>query len=107
MTATLITLGILAFAAAYLVIGWTLAMRDMPNAWSRARREWAIEEHVRDSVRAQTLLLVFGWPVLFPLGEFLSRLDSAMTERDPRVLKRRLDERDRRIAELERELEIR
>lgn len=60
--------GVLVNAFAYLATGWFLAVRDMPNAWERARREWDDSSAFAwEYVYTQSRRLMLGWIVIVPL----------------------------------------
>lgn len=86
--------------AAYLLIGWRVAVRDIPNAWTRARRSW-YGTTARQSVQAQTFALILFWPVLGPVRWMEHTID----ENDPKAVQERLTAQERRTAELEAELD--
>lgn len=107
MTGWLVAAIVLASIAAYLAMGWWLAMRDLPQAQIRARRHWHYNDTIRSSVKEQTVSMCLVWPVLSPLRAFSCRLDEAIDARDPDLLAAKVAERDQRIAQLERELGMR
>jgi hypothetical protein len=90
--------------AAYLVAGWRIAIRNLPRAWAAARRFWKMDDSIRGSVKAQTVVMILFWPVYLPALAIGRRLDSAVDAGDPQALREKLAERDARIAQLEREL---
>lgn len=100
----------------YLMIGWKLAKRDLPNAWVRARKRWN-EYMARDSVKWQTAAMVMGWPILGLIRYLIKIFSEAITEYDPQEAERKAKEREREqqeaieegkatIARLERELGV-
>lgn len=92
--------------AAYFAVGVLLAVRDIPNAWDRARRGWQFHETQRSSARMQTFCTALAWPVLVPLRYVTTRLGQIVDERDPETLRAQLNDRERVIADLERELGV-
>lgn len=92
--------------SAYLLLGWRLALRALPRAWEKARRAWHYDDFALGSVKAQTLTMVLAWPVLLPVRAISDTMDRVVDEADPKVLARKLREREARIRELERELGI-
>lgn len=47
---------------AYLIIGYALAIRNLPRAWQLARIKWQSKAYIRESVQSQTIAMVLGWP---------------------------------------------
>lgn len=97
----------LAGVAAYLAVGWRMAVRGLPVAWANARREWHLEATIRGSVKAQTICMLLFWPVFLTVRAVSARLGTVIDAGDPVRLKAQVAERDARIAEMERELGIR
>lgn len=97
----------LAAVIAYLLTGWRLAVRDIPQAWVRARRDWLEETNQRGSVKIQTAGMFLFWPALTVARMMSDRLGRVVDAGDPKRLAAQIAERDRRIAELESELGIR
>jgi hypothetical protein len=91
---------------AYLMLGGVLAVRALPRAWRRARQIWHFDGSTRDSVKAQTLVMVFAWPLLLLVRAISDTVDQVIDEADPKVLAGKLRDREARIRELERELGI-
>jgi hypothetical protein len=110
MTALLIVVGGVAYLTAYFAIGWHLAKRDLPSQWERARLAYSpkrygqdfSEKRAREIVTSGTLVTLFWWPFRLPyirVANMAARFDPQRIEAD-RV------EQEKRIAELERELQI-
>lgn len=99
MIALLITLGSI---AAYLIVGWWIAVWDAPSLLARMREQnpgW------RDSkVRAEARPIAYGilaaWPLCLPYLVMARRIDKV----DPARLKEKIAQQEREIAELERKL---
>jgi hypothetical protein len=89
---------------AYLFVGWRIAMNQLPAAWTRARKEWHAEDMRRGSVRGQTTAVLFFWPLVLTARAIRGHLDQVIDARDPVALAAKITERDRRIAQLERDL---
>lgn len=106
MTALIIVGIVVASLVAYLGVGWALAKRDLVNAWARARRDWYSKNSIRASVKTQTVAFTLLWPFVAPIRAFSTRLESVVTRGDPAELRRQLADRERHIANLERELGI-
>lgn len=124
MEALYIIVCVLGGLAAYGFVGWKFAVTDMPNAWTRARKQWTSRDLVESSVRAQSIFMVLFWPVLAPIRVFAMALNKTMRETDPKVLRERLKaqevqarlneatqrmeifKRDQEIDRLERELKV-
>jgi hypothetical protein len=106
VTALWTILGIAAYLAIYHTLGWHLARRDLPNAWRRARTDWHSGEVIKESVRAQTMCMILLWPVLAPARSLWGRFAQTVDATDPRERERKLAEREKRIAQLERQLGI-
>src|SRR5699024_12650418 len=98
----------------YFTIGANSAWKLLPQRWEKARlkneTEWRgmkgtpiIERWIRQDVMAKTLGVLAVWPIMIAIHFFTTAVDSA----DPRARKREMDEREKRIRELERELGIR
>jgi len=107
MTADLLILAAVLAALAYLATGWHLARKRLPQAWANARDRWTIPEYARSSVRWQTAWMILFWLVLLPCRSLMAHADQVLAAGDPQELERGIRERDRRIAELERETGIR
>ena len=90
----------------YLVVGWQIAVHEIPVAWTRAREEWYSEDLQRESVCWQTIRVFFLWPVIFTVRRIRRRFDQAIDAGDPVALAAKVAERDQRIAQLERDLGI-
>lgn len=107
MSALVITL---ASIAAYFAVGWSLAKWDMPRVWTAARGEWSHDSSARESVVMCSLLTLAFWPVRLPLVLLWRSISHAVDRNDPSVveadLRQQVDDRDRRITQLERELGI-
>ena len=91
----------------YLVIGWQLAVHELPAVWAWAREEWYSEDLQRENVCKQTIRIFFFWPVIFASGAIRSRFDQFIDAGDPVGLAAKVADRDRRIAQLEHDLGIR
>jgi hypothetical protein len=102
----LVLAAVLAVAAAYLFAGWRIAMSQLPRAWETARQTWYAEDNIRSSVREQTWCMAFFWPLIMPSRVLSRRMDARIDRGDPVALARKVADRDRRIAQLERELGI-
>jgi hypothetical protein len=107
---------------AYLFIGWRLAIRRLPALWEEARRT-EIDAYpnilaacpyrapsmlaaARSQVRDRTMGLIFFWPLIFTARAVRGRLDQAIDAGDSVGLAAKVAARDRRIAQLERDLGI-
>jgi hypothetical protein len=106
MTVASILIVALVCVVVHLVVGVRVAAGKSPAMWAAARERWTINEYVRSSVRARTLAMVLLWPALLPLGWLSGQLDQFADQGDPRLIREQVRQRDRRIAELERELGI-
>jgi hypothetical protein len=102
MTVALIVVGVVAYLTAYFAIGWTLAKRDLPHLWERARGRRHSKGVIASEVNSGTVLTLLFWPLRMPFI-FAAR---AATRFDPEVIEAERREQERRIAELERELRI-
>lgn len=102
MTALLIVVGVAAYLTAYFAIGWRLAQRDLPNLWARARRRWDYDKIAVGEVHSGTVLTTLFWPIRLPFVMAATVADRF----DPKVVEAKRREQEKRIAELERELEI-
>lgn len=91
MTGVFVLTCITAYLAGYFTVGWRLARRDLPNAWRRARREWASESSIRDSVRWQTICTTLWWPLILPTRAVRDQLDQVAAAGDPEALKQELE----------------
>jgi hypothetical protein len=98
---------VLAAIAAYLTAGAAIARRHLPRAWAKARDFWCESGNIRGSVKAQTIAMFLLWPVMLAGLAVTGRLDHVIDAADPVMLARKIGERDRRIAQLEREAGIR
>lgn len=98
MNALVIAIGVTACLAAYFYVGWRLMRWDMPALWKRAARSYSTNSQA-NSGAALTLLF---WPLRLP---FLIAMDTAANF-DPKRIEAELRESEKRIRELERELEI-
>ena len=98
----------------YFTIGAYSAWKLLPQRWEKARlkneTEWrgmegtpSIERWIRQDVMAKTLGVLAVWPIMIAIHFFTTAVDSA----DQRARKREMDEREKRIRDLERELGIR
>ncbi len=96
----------LATVVAYFACGVYWAKRDLPRAVERAREDWHYENSIRESVRIQTACMILFWPAVFMVRAFSSAVDAAASRVDPEKLKQEIAERDKKIAEMERELGI-
>lgn len=100
--------GVIAFAAllAWLAAGRAIALRRMPAIWRKARAAWHFEDSIRGSVRGQVVCTVIAWPLVLLTAAVTVRIDRMADQGDPVELRRKVAERDRRIAQLERDLGI-
>jgi hypothetical protein len=106
----------------YLVIGWQIAMHELPALWEEARRTeidaypnllaacpWrapGMLAAARSQVRDRTMGLIFFWPVIFAARAVQGRFDQAIDAGDSVGLAAKVAERDQRIAQLEHDLGI-
>lgn len=91
-------IGSLLVSYLYLRIGGTLARRQLPHMWDKARATWYSDENRYNSVRAQFTFQVLLWPMFA-----LSRHCAGITDLrlgDPDYMRQR-------IAMLEKEAGIR
>jgi hypothetical protein len=98
---------VLVSVAVYLLWGWHLAMTQLPVSRAIAFAEWSSERSRRSSLRQQTACIALFWPLMMPFRVARTRLDEAIDGRDPVALAAKVAERDRYIAQLEREAGIR
>lgn len=106
----------IAAVAAYLLLGWHLAVRDLPRLWQAARAAHGdpddrvtgglSQKHALAEVKACTVLMVLFWPARIPAVSLNSRLASMATDHDPREAERKVAEQADYIRRLERELDI-
>lgn len=113
MTVALIVLGVVAYLTAYLCVGWRLMKWDMPALWERARKSNGIgvsgkfhdelfEKFVISEAHSGAVSTLLFWPIRLP---FL--LAMAVADRmDPKRVEEQIRQNEARIAELERELQI-
>jgi hypothetical protein len=93
---------VLASIVAYFVVGYLLAVRDMPDLWARARKSWSTEDTQRSSVHMASAMTFLFWPFRWPFVLLFNTADRV----DPQRLQEEVEERDRKIADLERQLRI-
>lgn len=107
MSALIIAAIAVASIAAYLFTGYRIAIRQLPQAWAIARQVWSGDgTYTRGSVRQQTGCMIFFWPLILLGRRVRLRMDVLIDTGDPVALARKVAERDKRIAQLERELGI-
>ena len=106
MIAAAMLAAVLAALLAWLAAGMAIARRRMPVIWRKARAAWHFEDSIRGSVRGQVACTVIAWPVVLLTAVLTTRIDRLADQGDPVTLARQVAERDRRIAQLERELGI-
>jgi hypothetical protein len=105
MLASMTIAGIVIVAVgAYLLAGWRIAVSQLPRAWAVARRDWPEARSQRGSVKAMTFFMFLGWPYYLAYLRISARLGEVADAGDPVALAAKVAERDRRIAQLEREL---
>lgn len=107
MTALVVVAIVLGCIAAYLLAGWRIAMKHLPQSRAQAIQAWSSEQNRRESVRARTACILFFWPFIMTVRAACGRLDEAIDSRDPVALAAKVAEKDRYIAQLEREAGIR
>ena len=90
----------------YLAAGRHLARIKAPRMHRKAAANWGTPDNVADSVKTQALCWLLLWPAMLIGGAFSDYGDHIVEQDDPKRLKRLIEERDRRISELERELGI-
>lgn len=89
----------------YLTIGYTWSTRMIPKWWELARHEWRHEDIARRSVREQWFFKALIWPGC--LAYQAINPDQIIDRHDPQRREKELDQREREIKRLERELGIR
>jgi hypothetical protein len=96
----------------YLFIGWRIATIQLPVTWAKARY-WDAGGDLHVAVRWRTAAIVLFWlPFLIGrviralAGRVLGRVDQVLDAGDPVALAAKVAERDRHIAQLERDLGI-
>lgn len=107
MSTLIVIAAVLAGLAAYLAAGWHIARKRLPRAWAKARENWHFDNSIRSSVRWQTIGTCLVWPAVLLWCAIAARMDQVIDAGDPVELERKIRDRDRRIAQLEREAGIR
>jgi hypothetical protein len=107
VTGWIIAACVVAYLVAYFWVGWALARRDLPNAWQRARKEYAgLEYSTRSSVMEQTVAMALFWPLAIPIRRAHGFVTNAVEQGDPKVQAAKIAEQQAYIRQLERELGI-
>ena len=96
------TLIVIGSIFAYFAVGWLLAVKDMPQAWERARKSWSSPDNQRTSAHVAAAMTFLLWPFRWPFVALINTSD----RRDPLEIERQVAEQKRRIDDLERELRI-
>lgn len=98
----------LSITVGYLLVGWLAAKRDMPRLWSKTRDFWSNDNStVRTEVIFLSLCTLVFWPVRLPFLLVWHAIGQAVDKQDPVRWAEIVAEQKARIAELERELDIR
>lgn len=108
----------MAIPIAYLLIGWRIAVKDMPRAWEATWQEHPDKPDDSDwyrrlqakyrqrDVRENTWTLILWWLYVTPYRRLQGAVDRAAAAQDPREAARRIAEQADYIHKLEAELGI-
>lgn len=99
---------------AYLAVGYMLGRRDVPHFINHQRMNYGIlykdstgNKRLHTDAALWVLLWVTCWPFVFTITRLVRGIAGSTYAADPVARGIELDERERRIAELERQLDIR
>jgi len=105
MITLIITLASVMF---YFLFGWLAAVRNLPRAWTEARKQWrGMEDTAKESVIGRTICMFLFWIFYLPGRAVSTFICHVVDAGDPKVLEDKVREQNRRIRELEKELGIR
>lgn len=102
---------VLASIAAYLIIGWRLAVWDVPRSLAYQRKHYPSITRTPEDAAGYAVpafvCMTLAWPIAWPVCHSGRSITRQISKADPVAQRKAIESQASRIAELEREMGMR